>query len=59
MREGGREGGNKGGNEGGKGGGREGGRKGVTLYLIGCRSNIGGCVSANSTAVIPTAQISH
>lgn len=28
-------------------------------YLIGCRSNMGGCVSANSTAVIPTAHISH
>ena len=26
---------------------------------IGCRSNIGGCSSANSMAVIPTAQTSH
>jgi len=28
-------------------------------YLIGWRSNMGGCVSATSTAVIPTAQMSH
>ena len=27
--------------------------------LIGCKSNIGGCSSANSMAVIPTAQISQ
>lgn len=27
--------------------------------LIGCKSNIGGCNSANSIDVIPTAQISH
>jgi len=27
--------------------------------LIGCRSNMGGCSSANSIAVIPTAQMSH
>lgn len=27
--------------------------------LIGCRSNMGGCSSANSIAVIPHAQISH
>ena len=29
------------------------------IHLIGWRSNIGGCSSANSMAVIPTAQISH
>ena len=28
-------------------------------YLIGCRSNIGGCSSASSMDVMPTAQISH
>ncbi len=28
-------------------------------HLIGCRSNMGGCFSANSMAVIPTAQMSH
>lgn len=29
------------------------------LYLMGCRSNMGGCNSASSIAVMPTAQISH
>ena len=28
-------------------------------YLMGWRSNMGGCVSASSMAVMPTAQISH
>ena len=28
-------------------------------YLIGCRSNIGGCSSASSMEVMPTAQMSH
>lgn len=28
-------------------------------HLMGCRSNMGGCSSANSIAVMPTAQISH
>jgi len=31
----------------------------VQWYLIGWRSNIGGCISASSIAVIPTAHISH
>lgn len=28
-------------------------------YLIGCKSNMGGCSSASSMAVMPTAQMSH
>lgn len=35
------------------------GKKCVCLYLMGWRSNMGGCSSASSTDVIPTAQISH
>lgn len=31
----------------------------VLTHLIGCRSNMGGCSSASSMAVMPTAQISH
>lgn len=31
----------------------------MLTHLIGCRSNMGGCSSASSMAVMPTAQISH
>lgn len=34
-------------------------RRMQTRYLMGCSSNMGGCSSASSIAVMPTAQMSH